>query len=747
MTKKWFYSGIYVAALAAGLGAMQGGAPAIDNDDIGGVVRSATGPEAGVWVVAETTETPTRFIRTVVTDDQGRYVMPDLPAANFDIWVRGYGLVDSPKVKSARGRVLNLTAVTAPNEKAAAEIYPANYWFAMLKMPERSMFPIPGSNAGNANPMSWHRTINTDSCISCHQIGNKPTREFAMGAKPADHVAAWDQRVKFGPDGSNMDNVLTGLGREFTTKMFADWTTRIQNGETPFEKPARPVGAERNVVVTMWDWSDGKSYFHDVIASDKRDPKVSPNGKVFGVHENSSDMLTWVDPVANSAGEVPMPRSPKAPAAGPGRGSAPTPSPYWGDEQIWATVVNGHSNEIDQLGRVWNTANTGVTNDLLPFCSDGNLNPSARMAPIPAGRGRKFSIYDPKANKWDFADTCFGSFHLNMAFDAPNHSMVSGAGGYVGWFSTKIYAETGDHNKAQKWTDLVVDTNGSGRREPEYNQPAAGGRGGGRAGGAAPAAAPAAPAAPPAAPAGPDFTKDTRIGSSCYAVAVSPTPDGSVWCTTTGTPGTVFRTIPGANPPETALTEVFAVPAPGFGPRGGDVDAEGVMWAVLASGHLASFDRRKCTTLARGQDAVSGNHCQQAWTLTPVPGPNYKGDVVATRADSNYYNWSDKYNSLGMGDNVQIATSNQGGALLALKPAVAGAQGDAGTWTVLRVPYPLGFYAKSINGRIDDPNTGWKGRGLWTGWANRNPWHNEPVGKGVKSKAIKFQYRPNPLAK
>ena len=73
----------------------------IDNDDIGGVVTSTKGPEAGVWVIAETNDLPTRFAKMVVTDDQGRYVMPDLPKANYDIWVRGYGLVDSPKVKSA----------------------------------------------------------------------------------------------------------------------------------------------------------------------------------------------------------------------------------------------------------------------------------------------------------------------------------------------------------------------------------------------------------------------------------------------------------------------------------------------------------------------------------------------------------------------------------------------------------------------------------------------------------------------
>src|SRR4030095_12608083 len=88
--------------------------PAIDNDDIGGVVASARGPEAGVWGIAETRSTPTRLIRSVVTDDQGRFVVPDLPGGDYDVWVRGYGLVDSAKVKARPGQTLTLTAMTAP---------------------------------------------------------------------------------------------------------------------------------------------------------------------------------------------------------------------------------------------------------------------------------------------------------------------------------------------------------------------------------------------------------------------------------------------------------------------------------------------------------------------------------------------------------------------------------------------------------------------------------------------------------
>src|ERR1700726_2358684 len=102
---------------------------AIGETEIGGTVVGASGPEAGVWVIAETTELPTKFARIVVTDDSGRYLIPDLPTANYSVWVRGYGLVDSPKLIAKPGQLLDLTAVPAPNEAAAAHYYPAIYWY------------------------------------------------------------------------------------------------------------------------------------------------------------------------------------------------------------------------------------------------------------------------------------------------------------------------------------------------------------------------------------------------------------------------------------------------------------------------------------------------------------------------------------------------------------------------------------------------------------------------------------------
>src|SRR5262245_48801407 len=143
MTKKLVYLGIaavgiavFLASWPSQLNSQQSTSVSIDNDDIGGVVTSTKGPEAGVWVIAETTDLPTRFARMVVTDDQGRYVLPDLPKASYNVWVRGYGLVDSPKVKATPGKNLNLKAVVAPNEAAAAKYYPAIYWYSMMKIPE-----------------------------------------------------------------------------------------------------------------------------------------------------------------------------------------------------------------------------------------------------------------------------------------------------------------------------------------------------------------------------------------------------------------------------------------------------------------------------------------------------------------------------------------------------------------------------------------------------------------------------------
>ena len=159
------------------------------------------------------------------------------------------------------------------------------------------------------------------------------------------------------------------------------------------------------------------------------------------------------------------------------------------------------------------------------------------------------------------------------------------------------------------------------------------------------------------------------------------------------------------------------------------------MWAALSSVHLASFDRSKCKVL-RGATAT-GQHCREGWTLHPVPGPAFKGTDV--RTDFFYYNQVDLFGALGLGANVPVINGTGSDSLVAFDPA-------ARRFITMRVPYPMGFYTRGVDFRIDDPKAGWKGRGAWAANNNRVVWHTEG-GKGTPSFVAHFQVRPDPLAK
>ena len=688
---------------------------AVDSDDIGGVVTGPKGPEAGVWVIAESTGLPTRLIKTVVTDDQGRYLVPDLPKGTYDLWVRGYGLVDGPKVKATPGKQVALTALAAPNPRAAADYYPAQYWLSLLQVPPKSDFPGTGPSGNGISPNiksqgEWIRqVVNTDGCTGCHQMGNRATREIpeALGRFP-DSKAAWDRRIQSGQAGGGMSARFTQVGRPRALAMWADWTDRIAGGELPAAAPQRPQGKERNVVVTMWDWADPKVYLHDEIASDKRNPTVNPNGPVYGALEASADYMPVIDPMTHTASKIKLTvRDPKTPS----EASTPPaqPSAYWGEEAIWTSQANAHSFAMDKQARVWIAARIRQ-NATQSWCQAGSEHPSAKAFPINQS-GRQMQMYDPKSKEVVTVDTCFGTHHLN--FDDNDVLWFTGGGPVEGWFDTRIYDKTKDEQKAQGWTVFVLDTNGNGKRDAytEPDQPI-------------------------------DPTKDHRINAPFYGVA--PTPgESTVWGSVQGMPGALVRLTLGSNPPATALSEIYEVPfnnpkagTQGFAPRGMDVDSNGVVWAVLSSGQLASFDRRKCKAALNGPNAT-GQHCPEGWSLYPLPGPNYKGAVDSASADTAYYDFVDRFDMLGVGKNVPLATGNGSEALLALVD---------GKFMTFRVPYPMGFYSKGIDGRIDDPKGGWKGKGIWTTIATRAPFHMEG-GKGTTSKLLKFQVRNSPLDK
>jgi hypothetical protein len=203
--------GLMLAATPAALNAQQTAAVAIDNDDIGGVVTGPRGPEAGVWVIAETTDLPTKYAKMVVTDDQGRYVIPDLPSANYQVWVRGYGLVDSPKLRAKPGQQLNHAAVPAPSEAAAAHYYPAIYWYSMMPIPPESEFGGKGAVPEKMTLTDWMKQMKNIGCIGCHQLGQEATRTIPaqFGAFKSGEEA-WMRRIQAGQSGEQMTNQLAG---------------------------------------------------------------------------------------------------------------------------------------------------------------------------------------------------------------------------------------------------------------------------------------------------------------------------------------------------------------------------------------------------------------------------------------------------------------------------------------------------------------------------------------------------------
>ena len=723
-------AGVFIATRTS-LNAQQSAAQ-VKPGAISGVVSSSKGPEAGVWVIAETTDLPTRYIKEVVTDDRGRYLIPELPKAKYSVWARGYGLVDSPKVQTEPGTAVDLKPTVAPDAKTAALLYPGNYWYAMLKVPEKTEFPGTGPSGNGISPNiknqgQWMHLIKTDSCESCHQLGNQYTRTIPALFSGLDSPAQqWARRVQSGQAGNAMLGGLNQLGPERATAEFGDWTTRIAHGELPAQAPPRPQGMERNVVITQWDWADPKAYLHDEISSDKRNPSVNANGLIYGSPEESRDYLPVLDPVHNTIAQV---KIPYRDANTPGQPKPLQPSAVWGDEPIWDSHTTVHNPMFDQRGRLWYTARIRASANP-DFCKAGSSHPSAKITPV-SNSGRQLSVYDPASGKTEMVDTCFSTHHLLFAEDANNTLWTSsgGGGGVIGWLDTKMWDQTHDAAKSQGWTALVLDTNGNGKRDSylESEQRVL--------------TAPSGESLGTSSAIGSvDSTKDTRLNAAPYGIAIG--TDGSIWGSILGFPGALVRITPGSNPSETALTEYYEVPwnnpkAPiqGFSPRGMDIDRNNVAWVALGSGHLASFDRRKCKGPLNGPKAT-GQHCPEGWTLYPTPGPNFKNVKDSGSADSHYYDWVDQFNTLGLGANTPIATGNSSDSLLALVN---------GRWVVLRVPYPLGFFAKGMDGRIDDPKAGWKGKGVWTTWGTRTPFHSE-TGKGTTAKVVHFQVRPNPLA-
>ncbi len=738
--KSFLAIGIVVVALvAAGIyykygrhGGNDGNAP---DGYITGVVRSDSGPEAGVWVIAETKQLPTGFIKIVVTDDQGRFALPQLPDTTYQVWVRGYGLRDSAKTQmkpNAENVMLHVDKATSARE--AAQVYPGNYWLSLLQPPPPSMFPGTGAGGNGFTPLMvtqnhWINAIKSD-CNFCHQLGNQLTRTLddVYAGKPGLKTPedAWEWRLGTGTRGSAMYGALLRQGKG-SLKVFADWTTRIANGEVP-PAPPRPQGIERNVVLTLWDVGDDHSFMHDQISTDKNHPSVNAWGPNYAVSAGHGQLII-LDQKTNSTRALDIPlREPRASV--PSRFPKPIrPSLHWGNEWLWSNPpynpADPHNPMIDSKGRVWMTSQIR-DNTTSGWCKDPS-NKFAAWYPLEKS-ARQASFYEPKTGKFTLIETCFGTHHLQFDND-PDETVYFNelTGPVIGWIDSKVYDETKDEQKAVGWCPQVIDTNGDGKITKPWNvwrvPPVD-----------ATAYQNQTSVVPEATPYDPH--RDTLVDYNLYGLIPSPVDD-SVWGVSESFPGYLIRLRRGDNPPSTCSTQIFKVPAPGFDPRGVDITTDGVVWTALAaSSDLASFDVRKCKDLS-GPQKIDGSECPEGWTLYPTTGPKFKGTDVP--ADFHYYNWVDQHNVSGFGVNTPIATGSNSDSLLVLNP-------ETRQWTTLRVPYPMGFYSRGLDGRIDDPDAGWKGRALYSNYGTHFVWHIEG-GKGTKGKIVKFQFRPDPLAR
>jgi len=704
---------------------------------ISGTVRSTNGPEGGVWVIAETKDLPTNFIKIVVTDDGGRFMLPELPDANYRVWVRGYGLVDSTPVQSKPGATaLALNATLAKTPAEAAKVYPADYWLSMLEPPAKSEFPGTGPKGNGVGPtmLTQNHYINSlkSDCNFCHQLGNAETRdvEHILKAKPElkTHEDAWEWRLGTGVRGTSMYAVLMNQGKERLLKTYAGWTERIAKGEVP-PAPQRPKGVERNLVVTLWDVGDDHSFMHDEITTDKHKPTVNANGPAYAVSAGHGQLVV-LDMNGNKTEALDIPTR-EAREKVPSRFPAPNrPSLHWGNEHLWANPpydpADPHNPMIDSKGRVWMTSKIRSNAD--PSWCNSKTNKFAEWFPLTSS-GRQASYYDPKTKQFVLIDTCYSTHHLQFDNDADETVYFNELiGPMFGWIDTKVYDQTKNEQQANGWCGQVLDTNGDGKITRPWNVSRVGNSGlylGDTAGAANTQQSTAF-----------DPKLDTQVTYSMYAVIPSPVDD-SVWGVSEQYPGFLIRLQRGNNPPESCKSTVFKVPEPGFDPRGVDIDRNGVVWTALAaSSHLASFDVRKCKDL-NGPAKLDGSQCREGWTLYQTTGPKLKGTDIP--ADFHYYNWVDQYNISGFGANTPFATGSNSDALLALNPQTK-------EWTMLRVPYPLGFYSRGMDGRIDDARAGWKGKALYANYGTHFVWHIEG-GKGTKGKIVKFQIRPDPLAR
>jgi hypothetical protein len=644
--------------------------------------------EVGVWVIAETEDLPTNFRKIVVTNDEGDFVLPEMPEASYRVWVRGYGLADSERIAARVGDQLELTVRVASDAAEAASIYPANYWLALMDPPSEEAvrtaeFPYPSAE-------DWLGQMKLN-CTICHQPGSIHVRALASSPEAVAHGLK---------KAGEMNSLAAQLNHDVLLDVMANWGKKIAAGALP-ESPPRPQGLERNLVITQWQYGHKYTYAHDVISTDKRDPTLYPDGNIYGL-DIGNDWLLVLNPETHSVEEIKLPDYEHAvpwchqtykPLGGTEEVSVgarllgcPEEGVVSAHPDAYQNPANAHNPMLDEKGRLWMTVQVRREwgEDMPDFCNRDPLIAAEY-------HHRQLGYYDIASGEFVPVDTCFGTHHLQ--FDDKGVLWVNGDSNVIGWLDTKLFDPQKPETleAAMGWSESRIDTSGDG-------------------------------------------VADTPIIGFRYSIIPNPVKK-DVWIAippgsygkhpTYGDRGYIER-----YDPETGTHEAYKPPAPASGARGIDVDTKGNVWGGMAgSGHLARFDRSKCA-----QTWGAGDQCPEGWTLWETPGPRFKG-AEGKGADFHYYTWVDQFDTLGLGTDTVILNGTNSDSLIAFRP-------DTEEFTVIRIPYPMISFTRGVDGRIDDAEAGWKGRGLWF----TNGLDPVFMSEIPRTYVGKVQLRPDPLA-
>ena len=552
------------------------------------------GPEAGVWVIAETTDLPTRMIKSVVTDDQGRYVIPDLPKANYEVWARGYGLVDSrqdhERARQDRQHHRRAARRTRPPRPS---IIRRSTGMRCSRFRTRACSPAPGRTAtachrdedpgavarpGQDQRLLWLPPARQQGDAH-HPEGTRHLQELGRGLGAAHPVRPGD--------GQHGRRASAAQDTKHAIANFANWTDRIAAGELPFAKPRaaarrraqhrrHPVGLGRSQGLSARPGLDRQAQAdRQCLWQDLRRHR--------GRARNTS-RCSIRRTIAPTTVKMPV-RDPKWPST---KSDTMAPSPYWGDEAIWDSQTSTHNPMMDEKGDVWFTSRVGKPDQ--PGLLQAGIGPSfGEGVPDQGSPTRHLAVYDPKTGKTKLIRTCFSTHHLVFAEDANNTLWISAGGaaqGVIGWLNRKMYEETGDEaegpgldpdrhrHQRQRQARRLCRAEPAGRSRPRTS------------------------ASTPASMVSASTRPTARSGARCWAI-----------------PGYIVRVDPGSDPSKTALAEIYEPPSPGYGPRGFDIDRNGVAYVPLSSGHMGAFDRRKCKGPLNGPQAAEGKLCPEGWTL------------------------------------------------------------------------------------------------------------------------------------